>query len=91
MRLFSAYLNKETREKLLCHAWKLYLGASLILLVTSKFMSILRNLQRTESRRKANSKETRCNIDLTKSLGSVDLTQRTNQLTLPSHSETNFT
>ena len=54
-------------------------------------MSVLRNLQRTESRRKANSKETRCNIDLTKSLGSVDLTQRTNQLTLPSHSETNFT
>ena len=36
VRLFSAYRNKETHEKLLCHAWKFYLGASSILLVTSQ-------------------------------------------------------
>ena len=46
VRLFSAYLSKETREKLLCHARKFYLGVSSILLVTSQVMSILRNLER---------------------------------------------
>ena len=53
-------------------------------------MSILRNLERIKARRKANSKETRCDIDLTKSLNSVDLSQRTHQVTVPSHSETNL-
>ena len=75
VRLFSAYLSKETREKLLFHAWKFYLGVSSILLVTIQVMSILRNLERIKARRKANSKETRCDIDLTKSLDSVDLSQ----------------
>ena len=90
IRLFSAYLNKETREELLCHAWKSYLGVSWILLVTSKVMSILRNLERIKARRKANPKETRCDIDLTKSLDSVNLTQRTHQGTMSSYSETNL-
>ena len=75
VRLFSAYLSKETREKLLFHALKFYLGVSSILLVTSQVMSILRNLERIKARTKANSKETRCDIDLTKSLDSVDLSQ----------------
>ena len=35
VQLFSAYLNKETREKLLCHAWELYLSVYSILLVAS--------------------------------------------------------
>ena len=90
LRLFSAYLNKETREKLLCRACKFYLGVSSILLVTSQVMSILRNLERIKARRKANSKETRCDLDSTKSLDSIDLSQRTHQVTVPSHSETNL-
>ena len=90
VRLISAYLNKETREKLLCHDWKFYLGVSSILLVTSQVMSILRYPERIKARRKAYSKETRCDIDLTKSLDSVDLSQRTHQVTVPSHSETHL-
>ena len=53
-------------------------------------MSMLRNLERIEARRKANSKETRSEIHLTKSLDSVDLSQLTHQVTVPSHSETNL-
>ena len=53
-------------------------------------MSILRNFERIKARRKPNSKETRCDIDLTKSLDSADLWQRTHQVTVPSHSETNL-
>ena len=53
-------------------------------------MSILFNLERIKDRRRANSKETRYDIDLTKSLDSVDLAQRTHQVTLRSHSETNL-
>ena len=87
VRLFSAYLNKETREKLFCHA---FLGVSSILLVTSQVLSILRNLERIKVRSKANSKETRCDKDLTKSLDSVNLSQRTHQVTVPSHSETSL-
>ena len=113
VRLFSAYLNKETHKKLLCHTWKFYLCVSSILLVTSEVMSILRNLERIKAlrvnptklantsfcdigdkkvkvRRKTNSKETRCDTDLTKSLDSVALSQRTHQVTVPSHLETNF-
>ena len=71
-QLFSEYLNKETCKKLLCHAWKFYLGVSSILLVTSQVMSILRNLKKIKARKKANSKETRCDIGLLKSLDSVD-------------------
>ena len=53
-------------------------------------MSILCDLERIKARRKANSKETRCDVDLTKSLDSLDLSQRTHQVTKPSHSETNL-
>ena len=53
-------------------------------------MSILCNLERIKARKRANSKETRCDIDLIKSLDSVDLSQRTHQVTLSSHSETNL-
>ena len=88
VRLFSAYLTKETGEKLLCYAQKFYLGVVSILLVKSQVMTILRNLERMKARRKADSKETRCKIDLTKSLESVDLSQQTHQVTSPSHSET---
>ena len=52
-------------------------------------MSILRNLERIKARRKANSKETRCDTHLTKSLDSA-ISQRTHQVTVPSHSETNL-
>ena len=76
IRLFSAYLNKETCEKLLCHAWKFYLGVSSILLITSHVMCILCYLERIKARGKANSKEIKCDIDLTKSLDSVDSSQR---------------
>ena len=89
VRLFSAYLNKETRKKLLCHNFKFYLGVSSILQVTSHVMSILRNLERIKARRKANSIETRCHIDSTKLLDSADLLQRTHQVTVPSRSEIN--
>ena len=88
--LISAYLHKETREKLLCDDWKFYLRVSSILLVTSQVMSILRYPKRIKARRKAYSKETRCDIDLTKSLDSVDLSQRTHQVTVSSHSETHL-
>ena len=88
VRLFSTCLKKETREKLLCHAWKFYSGVSSILQVTSQVMSILRNLERIKARRKANSQETRYDINLTKSWDSVDLSQRTHQVTVPSHSKT---
>ena len=70
-----------------CYAW---LGVSSILLVTSQVLSILRNLERIKARSKANSKETRCDKDLSKSLDSVNLSQRTHQVTVPSHSETNL-
>ena len=90
VRLFSAYLNKETRKKLLCHGWKFYLGVSSNLLVTSQVMSILRNLERIKARRKANSRETRCDIDLAQSLDSVNLSQQTRQVTVPSYSETHL-
>ena len=66
------------------------MGVSSILLVTSEVVSIVRNLERIKSRRKPNSKETRCDIDLTKSLDSVDLSQRTHQVTVSSHLETNL-
>ena len=75
VRLFSAYINKKTCKKLLCHAWKFYLGVSSILLLTSQVMAILCNLEIIKSRRKVNSKENRCDIDLRKSLDSVDLSQ----------------
>ena len=53
-------------------------------------MSILRNLESIKARSKASSKETRCDIDLRKSLNPVDLSQRTRQVTVPSHSETSL-
>ena len=75
---------------MLCHTWKFLLGVSWILLVASQAISVLCNLERIKARRKTNSKETRCDIDLTKSMDSVDSSQRTRQLTMPSHSETNL-
>ena len=72
------------------HAWKFYLGVSSILLVTSEVMPIVCNLERIKARRKPNSKETTCDTDLTKSLDSVDLSQRTHQVTVSSHLETNL-
>ena len=50
--------------------------------------SILRNLESIKARSKASSKETRC--DLRKSLNPVHLSQRTRQVTVPSHSETSL-
>ena len=85
-----AYLSKETHEKLLCNALKFYLGVSSILLVTTQVMSILRILDRIKVRRKPNSKETRYDIDLTKSLDSVNLSRRTHEVIVPFHSETNL-
>ena len=52
--------------------------------------SILRNLESIKARSKASSQETRCDIDLRKSLNPVDLSQRTRQVTVPSHSETSL-
>ena len=66
--------------------FEFYLGLSSILQVTRQVMSILRILERIKARRKANSKEIRYDIDLTKSLGSIDLSQQTHQVTVPSHS-----
>ena len=43
--------------------------------------SILCNLERITTRQKANSKESRCDIYFKKSLDSVDLLQRTHQIT----------
>ena len=66
--------------------FEFYLGLSSILQVTRQVMSILRILERIKARRKANSKEISYDIDLTKSLDSIDLSQQTHQVTVPSHS-----
>ena len=49
--------------------------------------SVLRNLERITTRKKENSKESRCDIDFKKPLDSVDLLQRTHQITVPFHSK----
>ena len=91
---FQVFIYKPVcfpQDRLVCfyiYRTCIYLGVSLILL--SQAMSVLLNLERIKARRKGNSKETRCNINLTKSLDSVDLSQQTRQVTVPSHSETNL-